>query len=119
LEDAKSYSIIPIFPSLYLDLEDATGKLIDDEEKQGQLSASVVGHLTFSKIMSNLALIEKANNKTFTCCNTIDEFIPKSGEICSNCRIDSSNVRSSSGNGNGLQSNTRGQRNGRNNAPGR
>jgi hypothetical protein len=55
---------IQIFQSLYLDLEDATGKTVNDEEKVGQLSASVIGHPTFSNIMSNLALIAKANNGT-------------------------------------------------------
>jgi hypothetical protein len=92
---------IQTFQSLYLDLEDATGKTINDEEKVGQLSASVIGHPTFSYFMSNLALIAKANNGTVKYCDAIDDFIQKSDEVSSNHRINPSNARSSSGNGNG------------------
>jgi hypothetical protein len=109
---------IQSFQSLYLDLEDATGKTVDDEEKVGQQSASVIGHPTFSYIMSNLALIAKANNNTVKYCDAIDEFIRKSDEVCSNCRINPSNARSSSGNHNGLQPNERAQGNGRGDASG-
>jgi hypothetical protein len=110
---------IQIFQSLYLDLEDATGKTVNDEEKVGQLSASVIGHPIFSNIMSNLALIAKANNGTVKYCDAIDEFIRISDEVSSNCCINPSNACSSSGNRNGPRSPARGQGNGRGPAPGR
>jgi hypothetical protein len=71
---------IQTFQSLYLDLEDATGKAVNDEEKVRQVSASVIGHPTFSTTMSNLFLTAKANNNTVTFCDAIDEFIRKSDE---------------------------------------
>jgi hypothetical protein len=52
-----------------------TGKTVKDEEKVGQLFASVIGHPPFSNIMSKIALIAKANNNTVKYFDAIDEII--------------------------------------------
>jgi hypothetical protein len=50
---------IQTFQSLYLDLEDATGNTVDDEEKVGQQSASV-RPFGFSTLRENVMYLENS-----------------------------------------------------------
>ena len=84
------------FQSLYLDLEEAMGTPVSEEEKVGQLTACVQGHPHFSSLVQNLTLIATMSNttvsyirepkstslqKTLEIFNSISKFLTEFSEI--------------------------------------
>ena len=84
------------FQTLYLDLEEATGRTVNEGEKVRQLTAAVSRYPLFKSIMTNMELVAQTTRTDVVFTDAIQQLVRKSYTTKNNVerRICSSNVKS-------------------------